>query len=45
VNGFLADNGISGRWFGCVDILRAVDSGSLETLGTTLVTRRMALGS
>lgn len=44
VNGFLADNGISGRWFGCVDVLSAVDSGSLETLGTTLVTRRIALG-
>ncbi|UKK86159.1 hypothetical protein L7H23_08705 [Sphingopyxis sp. BSN-002] len=44
VSRFLADNGIQGRWFGCVDVMRAINAGSLETLGTTIVTRRMALG-
>lgn len=39
VTRFMAENGVKGQWFDCLTVLREVSSGSLETLGTTLITR------
>jgi hypothetical protein len=39
VTKFMADNNVEGQWFDCLTVLREVSSGSLETLGTTLITR------
>ncbi len=39
VTKFMADNNVDGQWFDCLTVLREVSSGSLETLGTTLITR------
>lgn len=41
VRKYIADNQLSGDWFRCVDIVRAVEGGSLETLSTTTITRDM----
>lgn len=39
VTKFMADNKVKGRWFDCLTVLREVSAGSLETLGTTLITK------
>lgn len=39
VTKFMADNNVKGRWFDCLTVLREVSAGSLETLGTTLITK------
>lgn len=39
VTRFMAENGVKGQWFDCLTVLREVSSGSLETLGTTLITK------
>lgn len=36
---FMSDNGVKGQWFDCLTVLREVSAGSLETLGTTLITK------
>lgn len=41
VTKFMADNNVEGQWFDCLTVLREVSSGSLETLGTTLVTKSL----
>lgn len=35
---FMSENGVNGQWFDCLTVLREVSAGSLETLGTTLIT-------
>lgn len=39
VTRFMAENRVKGQWFDCLTVLREVSSGSLETLGTTLITK------
>lgn len=40
VSGFMKDNGVAGtNHFDCLQVLKAIRSGSLETLGTTAVTK------
>lgn len=39
VTKFMADNKVQGQWFDCLTVLREVSAGSLETLGTTLITK------
>lgn len=39
VTKFMADNKVQGEWFDCLTVLREVSAGSLETLGTTLITK------
>lgn len=42
VKKFMADNGINGQaYFNCLDILQAINRGSIETLSTTEVTEGM----
>lgn len=42
VKTYMRDNNVSGLGhFGCLDVLDAIRRGSLETIGTTSVTRRM----
>lgn len=41
VDGYLADNGLPGRHFDCIDVLNVVRSGTLETLSTTAITQSM----
>lgn len=42
VRKYMADNHVLGHgWFRCLEVLRAVLGGSLETLGTTSVTKAM----
>src|SRR3546814_18042531 len=40
VTKYLADNGISAKWFNCVGLAKLLDDGSYATLGTTSVTRK-----
>ena len=45
VSRYMAANGVDGPgWFPCLDVLAAIRSGSLATLGTTSITRG-ALGA
>ena len=44
VEKFIADNGVKGRWFNCVGVLKAIENGSVATLGTTIITRKLAFG-
>ena len=41
VSRYMQANNVSGEWFDCVGILRAIRAGSLETLSTTDVRRSM----
>ncbi len=42
VNRYIADNDVNGpSWFPCLSVLSAIESGSLETLSTTSVTKAM----
>lgn len=42
VKKYLAENGVDGPgYFRCLDVLEALQFGSLETLGTTTITRSM----
>jgi hypothetical protein len=45
VRNFMADNGMKGQhWYRCIEILNAVLGGSMETVGTTEITRAMIEG-
>ena len=45
VRKFMADNGIKGQgWYRCLEILNSVLAGSMETIGTTEITRAIVEG-